>query len=550
MTTGTSGWEYIGSQGFTPGSVDDIRLALDSNDAPWVVYQNGGNLWVMKYTGVGTTGWEYAGGSSAIVSSAYYISIAIDSNDVVYIAFKDNANGSKVTIMKHSGALADPWQTVGTVGFSTCSSGAYYPDITINQDDVPYVVFQSYCDDGAVVMKYTGEGTTGWETVGEAGFSGGGILYPVIKFNHDDTPFVAFIASSGRSPYVMRYEDHPTITETDVTMSEDGDPIPFDLSLRGYDKDNDALTWAIAEQSAHGTSAIESVLGSTGVVTATFAYTPTANYNGKDSFVVQLDDGTDTVTATVNITIDPVNDAPIAKFADQTVAENETVTLDGTFSTDVDGADIVEYYWEQTGGTTVSFTDNISQTTFIAPAATDTLTFTLTVTDTGGLSDTHTGTVWVVEGDSSTSIPPDSETSFTPEGVSFTLSIPSGGVSQPTSVVYTESISGYSPPPDQQFFDDPFALTAYVNGEEQSDFTFDTPATITLSYSDSEMYGMLESTMNLQYWNGSDWSSEGITFVSQDTANNQITFTLAHLTDFAYMAEEAYMIHLPIVVAK
>jgi VCBS repeat-containing protein len=399
-------------------------------------------------------------------------------------------------------------------------------------------------------MKYTGEGTTGWETVGEAGFSGGGILYPVIKFNHDDTPFVAFIASSGRSPYVMRYEDHPTITETDVTMSEDGDPIPFDLSLRGYDKDNDALTWAIAEQSAHGTSAIESVLGSTGVVTATFAYTPTANYNGKDSFVVQLDDGTDTVTATVNITIDPVNDAPIAKFADQTVAENETVTLDGTFSTDVDGADIVEYYWEQTGGTTVSFTDNISQTTFIAPAATDTLTFTLTVTDTGGLSDTHTGTVWVVEGDSSTSIPPDSETSFTPEGVSFTLSIPSGGVSQPTSVVYTESISGYSPPPDQQFFDDPFALTAYVNGEEQSDFTFDTPATITLSYSDSEMYGMLESTMNLQYWNGSDWSSEGITFVSQDTANNQITFTLAHLTDFAYMAEEAYMIHLPIVVAK
>jgi hypothetical protein len=105
MTTGTSGWEYIGSQGFTPGSVDDIRLALDSNDAPWVVYQNGGNLWVMKYTGVGTTGWEYAGRSSAIVSSAYDISIAIDSADVVYIAFKNNANNGKATVMKHYGDL-------------------------------------------------------------------------------------------------------------------------------------------------------------------------------------------------------------------------------------------------------------------------------------------------------------------------------------------------------------------------------------------------------------------------------------------------------------
>lgn len=547
MTLGSSGWEYIGSPKFGNANLGDIRLVLDSYDVPYVVFQASGNLWVMKYTGAGTTGWEYVGGSSAIVSNAYDISIAINSADVVYIAFKDNANNGKATVMKHSGDLADPWQTVGTAGFSTCSSGAYYTNIAINHDNVPYIVFHSYCDTGAVVMKYTGEGTTGWETVGDAGFSDGNVLYPVINFNNDDTPFVAFIASSGRSPYVMRYEDHPAITETDVTMSEDGDPIPFDLSLRGYDKDGDELTWAIAEQGMHGTAAVESVLGSTGVVTATFAYTPTANYNGMDSFVVQLDDGTDTVTATVNVTIDPVNDAPVAKFANQTVATDETVTLDGTLSTDVDGEDIVEYTWAQTGGTPVSFTDNISQTTFIAPSATDTLTFTLTVTDTGGLSDTHEGTIWVVEGDSSATVPPDSETTFAPEGASFTLTVPAGGVSEDVSLIYTGDVGGYTPPANQQFFSEPFGLTAYVDGEEQSDFTFEADATITLNYSDSQMYGMLETSLNLQYWDGSGWSSDGITFVSQDVDNNEIVFILSHLTDFVYLVEDAYMVHLPLV---
>ena len=41
-------------------------------------------------------------------------------------------------------------------------------------------------------------------------------------------------------------------------------------------------------------------------------YTPTANYNGSDSFVVQVSDGnggTDTIT--VNVTIEAVNDAPM-----------------------------------------------------------------------------------------------------------------------------------------------------------------------------------------------------------------------------------------------
>jgi len=79
---------------------------------------------------------------------------------------------------------------------------------------------------------------------------------------------------------------------------------------------------------------------------------------------------------------------------DQTVAENEVVTLDASNSTDPDG-DIVSYAWEQIGGIHQVVLSNPSAitTTFQAPdvdANGDALTFKLTVTDNGGLKSTDT----------------------------------------------------------------------------------------------------------------------------------------------------------------
>ena len=45
----------------------------------------------------------------------------------------------------------------------------------------------------------------------------------------------------------------------------------------------------------------------------TITYTPAANYNGPDSFTYTATDGlADSNTATVTITVKPVNDAPVA----------------------------------------------------------------------------------------------------------------------------------------------------------------------------------------------------------------------------------------------
>lgn len=82
--------------------------------------------------------------------------------------------------------------------------------------------------------------------------------------------------------------------------------------------------------------------------------------------------------------VDPVNVAPSANAgADQTVDEQESVTLDASASSDSDGS-IATYTWSQTAGTNVTLSDTaISMPEFTAPTLVEaeTLTFQLTVTD-------------------------------------------------------------------------------------------------------------------------------------------------------------------------
>jgi len=104
-----------------------------------------------------------------------------------------------------------------------------------------------------------------------------------------------------------------------------------------------------------------------------------------------------TDTCIVNITngnLPPTADAG----PDQTVDEGATVTLDGSNSADPDDG-IASYLWEQIGGTVVTLSStNAVQPTFTAPnvgPAGESLTFQLTVTDSGGLQSTDTCIVTV-----------------------------------------------------------------------------------------------------------------------------------------------------------
>ena len=97
--------------------------------------------------------------------------------------------------------------------------------------------------------------------------------------------------------------DDPVVSSATVSTNED-------VSLNGAvpagtDVDSASLTYAVNVGPTHGTLSF----GTNGAYT----YTPDANYNGADSFTYHANDGSaNSNVATVNITVAPVNDAPVA----------------------------------------------------------------------------------------------------------------------------------------------------------------------------------------------------------------------------------------------
>ena len=138
---------------------------------------------------------------------------------------------------------------------------------------------------------------------------------------------------------VTAVNDAPVITEGEnvsVTMSEDATPQAFSLVLNATDADNAAaeLTWTIASVAANG-SATVSGTGTSKVVN----YTPSADYNGADSFIVNVTDGTDSDTITVNVTVDAANDAPAITETTAAIVTDEDVSGSVTLNaTDIDTA--------------------------------------------------------------------------------------------------------------------------------------------------------------------------------------------------------------------
>jgi predicted RNA-binding protein with TRAM domain len=111
-------------------------------------------------------------------------------------------------------------------------------------------------------------------------------------------------------------------------------------------------------------------------------------------------------TDTCIVNVSWVNLPPTANGGpDQTVNEGDTVTLDGSNSSDSDDG-IASYLWNQTAGTPVTLSSATAvQPTFTAPdvgPSGESLTFQLTVTDSGGLQATDVCTVTI----SSVNLPP------------------------------------------------------------------------------------------------------------------------------------------------
>jgi large repetitive protein len=134
---------------------------------------------------------------------------------------------------------------------------------------------------------------------------------------------------------IQAVNDAPVITEgasISRTMSEDGAPTAFSLTLNASDVDSATLTWSISAQATNG-AATTSGTGTSKVI----SYTPNTNYNGSDSFNVQVSDGSLADTITVNVTIQPVNDSPTANDQSVTTRQDQPKAIVLTGS-DIEGS--------------------------------------------------------------------------------------------------------------------------------------------------------------------------------------------------------------------
>ncbi|MEA2013728.1 MAG: PKD domain-containing protein [Thermodesulfobacteriota bacterium] len=180
---------------------------------------------------------------------------------------------------------------------------------------------------------------------------------------------------------------------TDQTVDE-GASVTLDGS--GSSDSDDGIATYLWMQ----TGGKQATLSNPGIAKPTFT-APDVTPAG-ETLVFQLtvtDNGGLQDTDTVSITVGGDNDPPTADAgSDQTVDEGTIVTLDASGSSDPDDG-IASYLWEQIGVDTVTLSDTSAiQPTFTTPdvgVEGGTVTFQLTVTDTGGLQDTDTCVVTV-----------------------------------------------------------------------------------------------------------------------------------------------------------
>ena len=143
----------------------------------------------------------------------------------------------------------------------------------------------------------------------------------------DDTDPTPLCAEQEITLTVTEVNTAPVAQNQTVTTPEE---TFVDVTLVATDAENDALSYAIVDQPAHG---MVTLAGTTAT------YTPDLDYTGPDSFTFKANDGlVDSNVATVSITVTPVNDAPVAADDEYTMAEKETLTIaaPGVLANDID----------------------------------------------------------------------------------------------------------------------------------------------------------------------------------------------------------------------
>src|SRR6056297_2611579 len=189
------------------------------------------------------------------------------------------------------------------------------------------------------------------------------------------------------------FNDAPVAAD-DTAATDEDNSINGDVGDDASDADGDALTFSVesGDEPENGTVTMNA--------DGTYTYTPSADFNGTDSFTYTVSDGIETDTATVTVTVNAVNDAPVAQAETESVAEDGAVINGQLTATDVEN-DNLSYSVQGTApaGLTVftngSYTFDPSDAAYQGLATGDTQDVTATYIVNDGNGGTDTGTITI-----------------------------------------------------------------------------------------------------------------------------------------------------------
>ncbi|EPP2135570.1 tandem-95 repeat protein [Vibrio alginolyticus] len=168
----------------------------------------------------------------------------------------------------------------------------------------------------------------------------GSVTYTPNDNYHGADSFTYIVTSGGVSESTMvnidvtPVNDAPVATNDNAVTDEDT-PVTIDVLPNDTDIDGDTLSIQSAS--------VPSDQGTVEIVDGKLVFTPAENFHGDAEITYTVTDGSLTDQATVNVTVNAVNDTPVVEsnIADQTLAEDftpYTIDLNTAFS-DVDNAD-------------------------------------------------------------------------------------------------------------------------------------------------------------------------------------------------------------------
>ena len=191
---------------------------------------------------------------------------------------------------------------------------------------------------------------------------------------------------------VSPVNDAPVAFADSATTDEDV-AVTVAVLANDTDIDGDVLAVVAATQPANGLVVVE--------IDGTITYTPAANFNGGDSFTYDISDGNGASdTATVSVTVNAVNDAPVATGDSYTAEEDTTLNVPapGVLANDTDAENeslTAELVTDASNGT-LSLAGDGSFTYTPGPGFTGSDSFSYTSSD--GLAASNVATVTIEVG--------------------------------------------------------------------------------------------------------------------------------------------------------